>query len=329
MIEPFASAWRILRDALSVPLNGTSEFFWPHLLGALLLAALAYAWRGGRSPRDFLARTFSPRIWWHRSARADYGFYLVNAVLYILLVGPWLLTVAGIALPVRDGLGALFGPGPVFFGLGWGLALAYTLVHFLARDFGRWFGHWLQHRVPLLWEFHKTHHSAEVLVPLTNARAHPVDLIVMAICGNACVGLVAGVAIYLFSTRIDIWHVYGVNAVIFGFDLLGSNLRHAPAWLSYGPVVEKWLISPAQHQLHHSTDPKHWHKNMGFVLAVWDRLFGTLYVPKGHEPVTYGLGDGSEAEYHGVWRLYWVPVKRAWAKLAGTTAATTTPQRPA
>jgi len=328
LTESLASALRILLDALGAPLNTASEYYWPHLFGALVLGIAAYAWAGGRSPREFLRRTFAARIWWHASARADYGFYLVNAVLYLLLVGPWLLTVAGVAFPVRDGLKALFGPGPWFLELGWGLALAYTLVHFLARDFGRWFGHWLQHRVPLLWEFHKTHHSAEVLVPLTNARAHPVDLIVMAVCGNACVGLVAGAALYLFGARLDIWHVYGINAIIFAFDLLGSNLRHAPVWLSYGPVLEKWLISPAQHQLHHSVDPKHWHKNMGFVLAVWDRLFGTLYVPKGHEAVTYGLGDGSEPEYHGVARLYWVPVRRTWARLIGA-AASATPERPA
>lgn len=318
--------WRILRNALLVPFDANSEFFWPHLLGALLLALAVHVWFGRRPIGPFLRETFAARIWWHRSARADYGFYLVNGVLYLLLVGPWLLTVAGIAIPVRDGLVALFGPGPVFPGVGgiWLVAVIYTVMHFLGRDFGRWFGHWIQHRVPLLWEFHKAHHSAEVLVPLTNARAHPVDLIVMAICGNACVGLVAGIGIYLFSNRIGFWHVAGVNAILFAFDLLGSNLRHAPVWLSYGPVLEKWLISPAQHQIHHSVEPRHWHKNMGFVLAVWDRLFGTLYVPKGHEPITYGLGDGSERDYHGIWALYWQPVKRAWGRLFGAAPVATT-----
>lgn len=319
-MEYLERAWSIFLATLRAPGNPDSEFFWPHLLSALLIAVMVFAWAGGRKPRDFLSRTFSRAIWWHRSARADYGFYVVNAVLYLMLVGPWLLTVAGIAFPVRNGLRALFGPGPVFVEVGlWAFAL-YTFMHFLARDFGRWLGHWVQHRVPLLWEFHKVHHSAEVLVPLTNARAHPVDLIIMAVIGNAFVGLIAGVFIYLFPRGIDIWHVLGVNVILFAFDALGSNLRHAPVWLSYGPALERWLISPAQHQLHHSTDPKHWHKNMGFVLAVWDRLFGTLYVAKGREHLTYGLGDGSEPSYHGVWRLYWMPFRNLWQRFAGSRA---------
>jgi len=313
-------AWSIFVATLRAPLNPDSEYFWPHLLSALLIAVVAFVWVGGRRPREFLRQTFSSAIWWHRSARADYAFYVVNAVLYILLVGPWLLTVAGIAFPVRNGLNALFGKGPVIAEISiWAIAL-YTFLHFLARDFGRWLGHWVQHRVPVLWEFHKVHHSAEVLVPLTNARAHPVDLIIMAVVGNAFVGVVAGVFIYLFPRGFDIWHVLGVNVILFAFDVLGSNLRHAPVWLSYGPVLERWLISPAQHQLHHSTDPKHWHKNMGFVLAVWDRLFGTLYVPKGREHITYGLGDGSENAYHSVWRLYWMPFRQLWQRFAGTAA---------
>jgi sterol desaturase/sphingolipid hydroxylase (fatty acid hydroxylase superfamily) len=312
--------WRAggyLWDLLRAPLLPATEFYWPHLLGALVIAVLAYAWAGGRSPREFLRETFAGRVWWHRSARVDYVFYLVNGVLYLMLVGPWLLTLAGIALPVRSALTAMFGRGPVFFDITWWAVALFTLAYFIAKDFGRWLGHWLQHRIPLLWEFHKVHHSAEVLVPLTNARAHPLDLIIMAVVSNIFVGVVVGVAIYLYPGRFNIWHVAQINIVIFAFDVLGSNLRHAPVWLSYGPRLERWLISPAQHQLHHSTDPKHWHKNMGFVLAVWDRLFGTLYVPKGREQVTYGLGDGSEAEYQSVWRLYWLPVKRAWARLVG------------
>src|SRR4029453_5732873 len=43
-----------------------------------------------------------------------------------------------------------------------------------SRSLGYWFNHWLSHKVPLLWEFHKVHHNAEVLTPLTNFRVHPV-----------------------------------------------------------------------------------------------------------------------------------------------------------
>src|ERR1039458_8498353 len=35
----------------------------------------------------------------------------------------------------------------------------------------------LFHAIPALWEFHKVHHSAEVLTPLTEMRTHPVEII--------------------------------------------------------------------------------------------------------------------------------------------------------
>src|SRR5438094_778580 len=46
---------------------------------------------------------------------------------------------------------------------------------FLALEFAYWFDHYLSHKVPLLWEFHRVHHSAEVLTPFTNSRVHPID----------------------------------------------------------------------------------------------------------------------------------------------------------
>jgi sterol desaturase/sphingolipid hydroxylase (fatty acid hydroxylase superfamily) len=42
-------------------------------------------------------------------------------------------------------------------------------------DLGYWIAHRTMHEIPLLWEFHKTHHAAEVLTPLTAARAHPIE----------------------------------------------------------------------------------------------------------------------------------------------------------
>jgi sterol desaturase/sphingolipid hydroxylase (fatty acid hydroxylase superfamily) len=98
------------------------------------------------------------------------------------------------------------------------------------------------------------------------------------------------------------WHVF-----FFAFNLV-DNLRHSPVWLSYGPTWGRWLVSPAHHQLHHSCEARHFGCNRGFELAIWDRLYGTLYVP-GPQPEKFkmGLGDGSDARYHHVGRMYWLP----------------------
>ena len=78
-------------------------------------------------------------------------------------------------------------------------------------------------------------------------------------------------------------------------------------WLSYGLVLSHIFISPAQHQIHHSIEARHFGHNVGFALAIWDWMFGTLYVPKERETFDMGLGDGTESTFHSVTGMYFQP----------------------
>ena len=82
--------------------------------------------------------------------------------------------------------------------------------------------------------------------------------------------------------------------------------------MSYGTRVGRWLVSPAHHQLHHSIEPQHWGCNRGSNFAVWDRLYGTLYVPGARtESFRMGLGDGSEAHWRGLFHCYLRPFQES------------------
>jgi len=94
-------------------------------------------------------------------------------------------------------------------------------------------------------------------------------------------------------------------------------------WLSFGPLLSKIFVSPAQHQIHHSVDPRHQGKNLGGVFAIWDWLAGTLYLPRERPELRFGLGDGEEAAYQSVARLYFVPFQR----VAGNFARALNSQR--
>jgi sterol desaturase/sphingolipid hydroxylase (fatty acid hydroxylase superfamily) len=62
--------------------------------------------------------------------------------------------------------------------------------------------------------------------------------------------------------------------------------------MTFGGVWSKVLMSPAAHQIHHSTNPKHFDRNFGGAFAFWDWLFGTLYVPvRDREVHEVGLKD--------------------------------------
>ena len=114
-----------------------------------------------------------------------------------------------------------------------------------------------------------------------------------------------------------------VNVVIFAFYLIGYNLRHSHIWVSYPRWLSYILISPAQHQIHHSIDEKHWDRNMGLIFAFWDWVFGTLYVPDGYEKLEYGVKRDEPNPFNTVVEIYLKPFRMAWdlirPALAGRT----------
>jgi hypothetical protein len=62
-----------------------------------------------------------------------------------------------------------------------------------------------------------------------------------------------------------------------------SRLRASPAFAHVDCVPRRaraHLRQPAHHHVHHSANPKHFNKNFGSCLALWDWMFGTLYVPE-------------------------------------------------
>jgi sterol desaturase/sphingolipid hydroxylase (fatty acid hydroxylase superfamily) len=74
------------------------------------------------------------------------------------------------------------------------------------------------------------------------------------------------------------------------------------------------------HQVHHSLEHRHWDKNMGFVFSLWDRLFGTLYVPKSDEQFRLGLPVGS-GRFDTVLDLFVDPFVRSYRRLVRATSS--------
>jgi len=316
MADPLALVATALKP-LFYPVLSTERVFWLYLLSGLTLALLVLAAQQKNwSLEEKLAFCFPKDIYTHPSARADYRYFYINTLIQLLLVAPLVAGLSpGVSALIQAGLmqsqwaGVL---GPSSFALD----IVYTLLLAIMIDFGIALSHYLQHKVPVLWEFHKTHHSAEVLTPMTVYRMHPVDDLLNFALSGLFVGCADGLFQSLFSGHIGLINVYGLNLITFLFYLLGYNLRHSHIWVDYGPFWSRIFISPAQHQIHHSTNPAHYDKNLGFIFAWWDQLFGTLYVPQKHEPIEFGINRHDEhKEYHSVRRLYWLPFQKAWAVL--------------
>jgi len=106
------------------------------------------------------------------------------------------------------------------------------------------------------------------------------------------------------------YDILGANAFVFLFNFFGSNLRHSHIWLSWGDRVESYLISPAQHQIHHSDNPKHFDANFGAALALWDRLFSCHIKASQVDKITYGISVNHQG-HNSLMQIYFEPFKKA------------------
>lgn len=261
--------------------DSSKRVFWLYMLSAFTIAVLFF-WR----QRSVLRTQFSKEVLWHPSARLDYLYFVVVSLVKILFLIPLLVGVNDVALWIVMMLQEHFGyMQRIRIDKAW-LVSSYTLAIFLANDFTRYWLHRWMHTIPLLWRFHRVHHSAEVLNPLTFYRVHPVENLLFGLRYAMTTGLVTALFIYFFGAGIGLSEVLGVNIVVFVFLLMGANLRHSHIPLRYPKLVERWLISPYQHQLHHTT--RYSRRNYGSYLALWDRWFGTLVSGK-KENLRFGL----------------------------------------
>ena len=68
------------------------------------------------------------------------------------------------------------------------------------------------------------------------------------------------------------------------------------------------MISPAQHQLHHSIAKEHHDKNFGATLAIWDWIFKSLHYSTDTEKLTLGLDENQTPKEHSLYSIYISPV---------------------
>ena len=251
-----------------------------------------------RAPRKKIRLTvllraiFPRRFFTSRSSRLDAVLFVGSIFLFTAVLG-WAVGSSGfISSAVTRTLVSYLGvahPRPV----GFAERAAVTVVLFLVYDLAYWTNHYVAHKVPFLWEFHKIHHTAQVLTPLTNWRVHPVYTIIYSWFTAVFVGVADGALKYAVGPGAMPLGPEGMNVVLLLFFLTTVSLQHSHIWIATNGLLGRAVVSPAHHQIHHSADRRHFDKNFGLCLAVWDWMAGTLYVPEPkRESLTYGVPAG-------------------------------------
>jgi sterol desaturase/sphingolipid hydroxylase (fatty acid hydroxylase superfamily) len=302
-----------------------SEFSLTSLVCALVIAAAFLIYRRARKGRRVRLRAlmralFPRRIVKSPSTVADFGYFLFNTFVYAGLFGMAAVSYQFLTNGVLGGLIAAFGtPAPSTLAVPVSRAII-TVMLFLAYELGYWIDHYLKHRVPVLWELHKVHHTAEVLTPLTTFRVHPFDTWIFGNILAVTAALTNGAAAYLFGDTTYQYVLSGNNIILVVFIHVYVHLQHTHMWISFRGALGRIFISPAHHQVHHSTNPIHFNKNLGSCLAVWDWLFGTLHIPgKRREKLAFGVAP-AYADAHTITGEFLAPIGRAFAAVAALFA---------
>ena len=152
----------------------------------------------------------------------------------------------------------------------------YWVILFILVDFLLYWMHRLEHQSRFFWAAHVTHHSGEHM--------------------NLTVGVRASLMRPLYD------FLFFIPLSVIGFRPLDIMLIYSViqiwAVMQHTEIVRKlgWfeylIVTPSHHRVHHGSNEKYLDKNMGMVLIIWDKIFGTFQQElkdEEYEPIRYGL----------------------------------------
>tara|TARA_B100000767_G_scaffold229345_1_gene220016 strand:+ start:1738 stop:2700 length:963 start_codon:yes stop_codon:yes gene_type:complete len=290
--------------------NPQKRIFVGYLASAVLLALIWLCIAERASAKTAIKKIFDKNVWLSTSSLADFKIILVNRVVMSGTAAALIsqITISTFLYKLLHGQ-TLIEPLALHFTSAGTVAVLFTVCFFVIDDFSRFYVHRLMHRIPVLWAFHQVHHSAETMTPFTIFRTHPIEGLIFALRTSIVQGIVISIFLFLFGSKVDLITVFGASAGVVIFHSLGSNLRHSHIKIRYPRAIELFFISPGQHQIHHSTEKRHFDKNFGVALAVWDLIFGSLLHSE-NQIHKFGLSTRF-GEKHNLLHLYVEPFKAA------------------
>ena len=154
------------------------------------------------------------------------------------------------------------------------------IVFFIVLDFVQWFTHILLHKYPLLWQFHKVHHSVKEMGFAAHLRYHWMENIFYKPLKTFGVMLLGGFE----PEQAYIVHFFAISI---------GHFNHANIKISWG-ILKYVLNNPVMHLYHHSYElpAGRFGVNFGISLSLWDYIFKTSYVPEDSGTILLGFpGD--------------------------------------
>ncbi|MBK6339381.1 MAG: sterol desaturase family protein [Bacteroidetes bacterium] len=138
----------------------------------------------------------------------------------------------------------------------------YNLIFiFFVYDFLFYLAHRVSHEVNFLWAMHSPHHQSEdfnLSVAARSAWFHGSFIFIVFMLA----------AIIGFEPKL-FFSVVAINVLV-------VFIAHTSVFQNYPGFLNKILVTPKYHSVHHACNPQYINKNHGSCFIIWDKMFGTF-----------------------------------------------------
>lgn len=151
--------------------------------------------------------------------------------------------------------------------------LAYLIAFIVIDFYGYWTHRW-SHQINFLWNKHAIHHSSEefnLACALRQSISSFVNLFTFLLVPAALLGVPAKVIAITLPIQLFLQFWYHTKYI------------KKMGWL------EKILVTPSHHRVHHAINPEYLDKNHSQIFIVWDKWFGTFQEERDDVPPVFGI----------------------------------------
>ncbi len=181
---------------------------------------------------------------------------------------------------------------------GYGLLAQFSLsapleiiLALLLLDAWMYVWHRANHVFPLLWRFHRMHHSDTAMDVTTATRFHPGEHLGSALLRIALIPLVGW----------NVWHLVIYDTLVIAF----TQFHHANISLGrWDRLLRLVIVTPDMHKMHYSDHRPETDSNYSTILSVWDRLAGTFTMRRDLRTIVFGLKEYTDPKWQK-WRGLW------------------------
>lgn len=160
--------------------------------------------------------------------------------------------------------------------------------------------HRANHVVPVLWRFHRMHHSDPAMDVTTATRFHLGEHLGSAGLRIALIPIVGW----------ELWHIVFFDILVVAM----TQFHHANISLGrWDRPLRLLIVTPDMHKMHHSDHQPETDSNYSTILSVWDRIAGTFTMRKDLSALVFGLREFQDPEWQkwrGLWKTPFVSVKK-------------------